>query len=133
MSLNGKMSLTLAAVALLAACGGNAPAPPPPQHKPAAPAAPPATTAPGPAMVGSVADGDFGVKECDDYIRKYLACVDSKVPEAARAMVRQSLDQAKAQWKQAAATPQGKASLATGCKAATDAARQSMAAYGCSW
>ena len=28
---------------------------------------------------------------------------------------------------------QGKASLASGCKMANDAARQSMAAYGCQW
>lgn len=127
--MNGKISLTLAAAVLAAACGGDAPAPPPQQK----PAAPPATTAAKAAPAATVADGEFGVKECDDYIRNYLACVDSKVPEAARAMVRQSLDQAKVQWKQAAATPQGKASLASGCKAANDAARQSMAAYGCQW
>jgi hypothetical protein len=132
--MNGKISLTLAAAVLVAACGGNAPAPPPPQKKPAAPPATTAAAPAGPSMaMAAVADGEFGVKECDDYIRKYLACVDSKVPEAARAMVRQSLDQAKAQWKQAAATPQGKASLASGCKMATDSARQSMAAYGCQW
>lgn len=127
--MNAKFSLTLVAAALLAACGGSAPAPAPQQK----PAAKPAVPAVQPPAAASVADGDFGVKECDDYIRNYLACVDSKVPEAARAMVRQSLDQAKAQWKAAAATPQGKASLATGCKAASDAARQSMAAYGCQW
>jgi hypothetical protein len=127
--MNGKISLTLAAAVLAAACGGSAPAPPPPQQKPAAP---PKTAAQPPAAA-AVADGEFGVKECDDYFRKYLACIDSKVPEAARAMVRQSLDQSKAQWKQAAATPQGKASLATSCKTATDMARQSMAAYGCQW
>lgn len=132
MVMNGKISLTLAAAVLLAACGGNAPAPPPPQKKPAAPPATTAAAPAGPAMA-AVADGEFGVKECDDYMRKYLACIDTKVPEAGRAMVRQSLEQAKAAWKQAAATPQGKASLATGCKAATDAARQSMKAYGCEW
>lgn len=124
--MNTKISLTLAAVVLAAACGGSAPAPPPLQQKRAAP---PKTAAQPPA----VADGEFGVKECDDYFRNYLACVDSKVPEAARAMVRQSLDQSKAQLKQAAATPQGKASLATSCKTADDMTRQSMAAYGCKW
>jgi hypothetical protein len=119
MSLNGRIGLTMAAAMLAAACGGGGTrSAPPPQQKPAA---------------TSVADGDFGVKECDDYVRKYLACIDSKVPEAARGMVRQSLDQTKAQWKQAASSPQGKSSLAAGCKMATDAARQSMAAYGCQW
>jgi len=69
MSLKGQMSLSLAAALVAAACGSGAQTPPPPQQKPVA-ARPPA----------AVADGDFGVKECDDYICKYLACVDSKVP-----------------------------------------------------
>ena len=71
--------------------------------------------------------------ECDDYVTKYLACIDSKVPEPAQAMVRQSLDQATAQWKQAAATPEGKAGLAMGCKAASNATRAALTAYGCIW
>jgi hypothetical protein len=74
---------------------------------------------------------EFGVKECDDYLNAVVACVDSKVPEAARAMLRQSLEQSKAAWKQAASTPQGKASLAGACQQARQAARASYAAYGC--
>src|SRR5262245_14020327 len=131
MSLNGKIGLTRAAGMLAAACGG--PSSTPPQTKPATPpstaaAHPPATTA-----AVAVSDGDFGVKECDDYMKKYLACIDSKVPEAARSMVRQSLDTQKAQWKQAASTPEGRAAMANACKTATDTARQAMAAYGCQW
>jgi hypothetical protein len=83
--------------------------------------------------VAAAGGGETGVPECDAYIKKYEACVQSKVPEAARASVRQSLDQMKAAWKQAAASPNGKASLATGCNAALDAAKTSMGAYGCSW
>jgi hypothetical protein len=130
MSLNGKIGLTLAAAMLAAACGGGGTQTAPAQNKPAAP---PTTAAAKPPVAAGVADGDFGVKECDEYIRKYLACIDSKVPEAARAMVRQSLDTTKAQWKQAASTPEGRAGLATGCKSATDSAKQAMAAYGCQW
>jgi hypothetical protein len=89
----------------------------------------PAATTGGAAATG----GDFGVPECDDYIKKYLACVDSKVPESARAMVRQQLDQTRAQWKQAASTPEGRAGLAMGCTQATQAARAAMAAYGCTF
>ncbi len=33
----------------------------------------------------SVAAGDFGVPECDSYMKKYIACIDAKVPEAMRA------------------------------------------------
>jgi hypothetical protein len=107
-----------------AACGG-------------APEKAPATTSSAPAAVATTAAApaaaEFGVPECDDYLKKYLACIDSKVPEAGRAMARQALDQTKASWKQAASTPQGKSGLAMGCKAATDSAKTSMAAYGCSF
>ncbi|MCL4819351.1 MAG: hypothetical protein KJ067_09425 [Vicinamibacteria bacterium] len=123
---------TGAAVALLAAatlaCGGGQSSQPPATTAPAATQA--AAPASAPAAGGAA---EFGVAECDEYIAKYLACVDSKVPEAMRGMVRQQLDQTKAQWKQAASTPQGKEGLAMGCKAATDAARTAMQAYGCTF
>jgi hypothetical protein len=80
-----------------------------------------------------VAAGDFGVPECDEYMKKYLACIESKVPEAGRAMLKASLDQQKAAWKQGASTPEGRAALATGCKAAADQTKAAVAAYGCTW
>ena len=117
--------LSLAAV-LTVACGeAQGPA------KTAPAAAPAATQAP--AAAAPAAAAEFGVAECDDYMAKYLACVDSKVPEAARAALRQSLDQTKAQWKQAASTPEGKSTLAMACKQMTESAKASMAAYGCSF
>ena len=76
---------------------------------------------------------EFGVPECDEYLTKYAACVDSKVPENVRGTVRQQLEQTKAQWKQAAATPEGKAGLAMGCKQALESAKLAMQAYGCQW
>jgi hypothetical protein len=82
----------------------------------------------------TAASGDkIGVPECDDYIAKYEACVNSKVPEAMRATVRAQLDTARNSWRQLAGTAQGKAGLAQACKAAHDAAKQSMGAYGCSF
>lgn len=99
----------------------TAPATPPPA---AAPAAAPAATAP-------VTADSVGVPECDNYITKYVACVSGKVPEASRAQLQASLDQMRAAWKQAAATPDGKASLAQACTAANDAAKSSMQAFGC--
>lgn len=103
------------------------------------------TTAPSPAATTSTATaspaaspaapaGDkTGVEECDDYLAKYEACIDSKVPEAARATMKASFEQTRAAWRKAAATPQGKAGLAQACKTARDAAKQSMAAYGCAF
>jgi hypothetical protein len=118
----------LASAALTLGCGGG--------DKPAAElprtTLPPATMA-APATMPAVATGDFGVAECDNYMKKYLACVDSKVPEAARAMMRQQLDQTKAAWKQAASTPQGKAGLSAGCKQIDQQSGPAMKAYGCTW
>ena len=95
--------------ALLGACGGGSQSAPPATQ-------PPATTAPAAnSAAANVAAGDFGVPECDEYMRKYLTCIETKVPEAGRAMMKQSLDQQKAAWKQAASTPEGRNALATGC------------------
>jgi hypothetical protein len=82
----------------------------------------------------TTASGDKrGVAECDEYIQKYEACVNSKVPEAMRASVKGSMETARKMWKDAAATPQGKAGLATACKQALETAKSSMGSYGCSW
>jgi hypothetical protein len=121
-------ALALSAVVAAVGCAGDTTPPPPPATTMARPAAAPATTAP--AMVAS---GDFGVPACDQYMKKYMACVDSKVPEQARAMMRASLEQNKAAWKQAAATPQGRDGLTMACAQAETAAKQAMAAYGCAW
>ena len=125
------LAFSLCAALLLVACGGasdnaantsNTKA----GNTSASPAATAATT--------TASTGDkIGVPECDDYIAKYEACVTSKVPEAMRATVRASLDSSRNMWRQAASTPQGKAGLAQACKTAHDAAKQSMASYGCSW
>lgn len=125
--LQGPAVLALALAAF--GCAGE-PAPPPPPATTAPAARQTATTM---APAATVADGDFGVAACDSYMRKYMACIDSKVPEQARAMMRQSLEQTKVQWKQAASTPQGKDGLTMACTQAEAAAKQATAAYGCTW
>jgi len=75
----------------------------------------------------------IGVAECDAYISKYTKCIMDKVPDAAKTMMKQTLDQSLSAWKQAASTPEGKAGLAMACQTALDAAKQSMGAYGCEW
>ena len=81
----------------------------------------------------STSGDKIGVPECDDYISKYEACVNSKVPESMRATVKASMETARKMWKDAAATPQGKAGLAQACKQALETAKTSMSSYGCSW
>ncbi|HEX8117853.1 MAG TPA: hypothetical protein VF521_11325 [Pyrinomonadaceae bacterium] len=81
----------------------------------------------------TTAGGDVGVAECDDFLKKYEACVSGKVPAAAQATFKTSLEQWRNSWKQLASTPQGKAGLAQACKAAADQAKSSLGSYGCTW
>jgi hypothetical protein len=86
------------------------------------------------AATNSTSSGDsVGVPECDEYIKKYEACVNTKIPDAQRGTFKSSLDTLRKSWKDAAANPQSKAGLATGCKAALDQAKTSMASFGCAW
>jgi hypothetical protein len=95
-------------------------------------AATPATTTSTPASTTAAA-GDIGVPECDDFLKKYEACVSGKVPAAAQATFKTSLDTWRSSWKQLAGTPTGKAGLATACKSALEQAKTSLASYNCSW
>ena len=88
-----------------------------------------ASTAAAPASKSS----DVGIAECDQFLNKYYACVESKVPDSVRPTLRQSIEQMKAAWRQAAATPQGKAGLTQACVQAEAQAKVSMTAYNCSW
>ena len=82
----------------------------------------------------AAATGDkIGVAECDEYIAKYEACLNSKVPEAMRATYKGAFETARKMWRDAAATPQGKAGLAQACRTALDQAKQAFNSYGCSW
>jgi len=105
---------------LVAACGANKPA-----------ANKTESSASAPAAAVAAGGGQTGVPECDEYLTKYMACIQSKVPESMRGTFEQSMNQARDAWKQAASTPAGKAALGAGCKQALDAAKQAMSAYGC--
>ena len=81
----------------------------------------------------TVAAAEIGIPECDDYLLKYEKCVNEKVPEVARPQLKQSIDQMRNAWKQAAANPLAKPALVSGCKQAAAAAQQATATYGCQW
>jgi hypothetical protein len=109
------------------ACGGSSTSQPP------ATTVAPATTAPAGTSLGTTAAGEFGVAECDSYMTKYRACLDSKVPDNVKPMLKTTLDQTAAAWRQAASTPQGKAALAQSCAQQETLAKQTLAPYGCAW
>ncbi|HUQ33794.1 MAG TPA: hypothetical protein VM095_16860 [Pyrinomonadaceae bacterium] len=91
------------------------------------------TTATPATTTTTAADDKIGVPECDDFITKYEACITGKVPEAARAQFNSTLKQWRDAWRKAAATPQGKAGLAQGCKMSAEQARASMKSFGCTF
>ena len=80
----------------------------------------------------TTATGDkVGVPECDDFLAKYEACVTGKVPEAARPQFKSAVEQWRTAWRKAAETPEGKAGLAQGCKAALEQTKVSMKSFNC--
>ena|ERR1041385_5823786 len=75
----------------------------------------------------------IGIPECDDFLAKYESCVSGKVPEQARAAYQTGLKQWRDSWKQLAANPQTKGSLAAACKQAKEQTEASLKSYGCTW
>ena len=72
-----------------------------------------------------------GVPECDDYLKKYEACVMSKAPATGRVALKQSFNQTRTAWRSALAAPGGREGLVTACKQAQVASKASLVAYGC--
>jgi len=82
----------------------------------------------------SAASGDStGVPECDEYLTKYQACVDDKLPEPARPGTTEAIKKIRETYKTAASNPVSKAGLAQGCKQALETTKQAMAQYNCTW
>jgi hypothetical protein len=82
----------------------------------------------------STASGEkIGVPECDDFIAKYEACVSGKVPAAAQASFKSSIETWRKSWKGLAANPQTKATLTQICKTQLDQTKTALSSYNCSW
>jgi hypothetical protein len=75
----------------------------------------------------------IGVAECDDFITKYEACINSKVPAAQQATFKPAIEQWRSSWKKLADNPATKGTLASVCKSSLDQAKASLSSYGCSW
>lgn len=74
----------------------------------------PAATAPPPAKPSVT-----GVADCDTYLERAEACV-AKVPEASRPILEKAINDQKEGFKQLAANPDAKDTLATSCKQLLD-------------
>ena len=76
---------------------------------------------------------DIGVPECDDYIRKYRACLAEKVPEEKRDEFRRTIDEQQRKWQDAVAGGTDTAQVADQCKSAVADANAKLAEYGCTF
>ena len=74
-----------------------------------------------------------GVAECDTFITAYENCVTTKVPEAARAQFRTSINTWRTEWKKLADNPQTRPTLVNVCKTHLENARTQMKAYNCTF
>ena len=90
----------------------------------------PASTTP---STTAAAGQKIGVADCDDFIAKYEACVNSKVPEAARTQFQSAVKQWRDSWKKLADNPATKGTLAAACKQAATQQEAALKQYGCTW
>jgi hypothetical protein len=74
-----------------------------------------------------------GIAACDDFLKKYEACVTSKIPAAQKATFQGQLDQMRKAWSDAAKAPGAKAGLEGACKQSAEQMKASMSAFGCSF
>jgi outer membrane biosynthesis protein TonB len=77
-------------------------------------------------------DDKVGVKECDEYIERFLACMEQQ-PEANRENMKAGFESTRQAWRAAATTDETRKELATACQAALAAARRSPAMKKCRW
>ena len=81
--------------------------------------------------VSTTSTTETGVPVCDEYLAKVEKFVNNpNVPQTTRDAYKQSLEQNRTAWKQAAATVQGKQQLESSCKMALESAKPAFDQYG---
>jgi hypothetical protein len=74
-----------------------------------------------------------GIAACDDFLKKYEACVTSKIPAAQKATFQAQLDQMRKAWSDAAKNATAKATLESTCKQSAEPMKAAMSGFGCSF
>lgn len=79
----------------------------------------------------TAAKGATGVAACDEYLAAVEKFVNNQsVPQTVRDTYKQSLEQNRTAWQQAASTAQGKTALESSCKTALESAKPMLERYG---
>ncbi len=74
-----------------------------------------------------------GVAVCDDFLKKYEACLATKVPAAQKTTFQGTLDQIRKAWGDAAKNPSTRAGLESACRQMADQMKGAMSGFGCSF
>lgn len=85
------------------------------------------------ANTSTAAAGDIGIAECDTFLKAYDDCVSTKVPEAARATYRTSINTWRTEWKRLADNPQTRGTLVGVCKTQLETARTQLKSFNCTF
>ena len=88
-----------------------------------------------PANAETVKADSVGVPECDEYIRKYEACLTTIAAKAPQAVpgLKSGFEAQRSGFKAAASTPQGKTMLATQCKGFIETAKKNTSEWCTNW
>ena len=74
-----------------------------------------------------------GVAACDDFLKKYEACLATKVPAVQKAQFQGTLDQMRKAWGDAAKNAGAKAGLESACRQMADQMKGTMSGFGCTF
>ena len=74
-----------------------------------------------------------GIAACDDFLKKYEACVTSKIPAAQKNTFQAQLDQMRKAWSDAAKNATAKATLESTCRQSAEQMKGAMSSFGCSF
>lgn len=74
-----------------------------------------------------------GIAACDDFLKKYEACITGKVPAAQRPIFQGQFDQVRKAWSDMAKNASTKPSLEAACKQTGDQMKASLSSFGCTF
>jgi hypothetical protein len=74
-----------------------------------------------------------GVAACDDFLKKYEACITSKIPAAQKATYQGQIEQLRKSWSDMAKNPNMKAGLESACRQMSDTMKASLSSFGCTF
>ncbi len=139
-----RLWMVIALAWLAVACGAAPPATPPPAPPATPPSAiragDPAESAGTPAGEPERADRNaeptplvpFGVPECDNFIKRYVACVELRVPADQRARLMDDLNEHRTKWLELSRLEQGKLALGLSCRSVAQRLKGDLTLdYGC--